>query len=309
MVVTLQTLLDRSNRNMAQGTHSVVRESALELIRRAYKEGIYVQISEGHRSYARQNELYAQGRTKPGNIVTNAKGGQSWHNFGIAIDFFLVSDDGKQALWNVNSKWRRAAQIGKQLGFEWGGDWTSFVDYPHLQMTGGLTLAQLRAGRKPKLTSKVGNVSTGGSVFYLQRGDTGDAVELYQDKFKRAGYSIVIDRSFGPAMERVVKQFQSDYGLAVDGYLGPDTQKILDEVLITMRNLAKKEKEVDSLTKYMDEILPPTQQKDAAELFKWAHTEGYFSVDHSKQVKTMTRRQYYDLKESLDTREKLNKKA
>lgn len=155
--VKLQTLLDRSNRNMANGTHPVVRESALEMIKRAYKEGINVQISEGHRSYKRQNKLYAQGRTKSGNIVTNARGGQSWHNFGIAIDFFLTNHTGSTAVWTVNSNWRRVAQIGKSLGFEWGGDWTSFKDYPHLQMTGGLSLAQLRAGKKPRLVSKVKN--------------------------------------------------------------------------------------------------------------------------------------------------------
>src|SRR5690625_2075090 len=155
MTVSLQTLLDRSDRNMASGTHKVVRESALEMNRRAYKEGIYVQISEGHRPNSRQNDLYAQGRTKPGNIVTNARGGQSWHNYGVAVDFFLTSNDGKQALWTVNNKWRRAAAIGKSLGFEWGGDWTGFVDYPHLQMTGGLSLADLQAGKRLKLTSKV----------------------------------------------------------------------------------------------------------------------------------------------------------
>src|SRR5690625_2761410 len=157
MTVSLQTLLDRSNRNMASGTHKVVSDSAREMIRRAYKEGIYVQISEGHRPNARQNELYAHGRSKPGNIVTNAKAGQSWHNYGVAIDFFLTSNDGKQALWTVNDKWKRAAAIGKSLGFEWGGDWTGFVDYPHLQMTGGLSLADLQAGKRPNLTSKVGN--------------------------------------------------------------------------------------------------------------------------------------------------------
>lgn len=96
--------------------------------------------------------------------------------------------------------------------------------------------------------------------------------------------------------------------MTVDGYLGPATQKRLNEILIAIKNKPK-EKEVDSLTKFMDEKLPPTQQNDAADLFKWAHKEGYFSVDHSERVKHMTRRQYYDLKESLATREKLNKKV
>src|SRR5699024_8525978 len=54
-----------------------------------------------------------------------------------------------------NNKWKRAAQIGKNLGFDWGGDWTSFKDYPHLQMSGGLSLSDLQAGKKPNLKSKV----------------------------------------------------------------------------------------------------------------------------------------------------------
>lgn len=154
-VVELQTLLDRSTKNMGSGMNPVVKESALELIKRAYKEGIYVQISSGFRSFADQNDLYAQGRTKSGNIVTNARGGYSNHNFGLAIDYFLVSDDGSKALWTVNDKWRRVAAIGKELGFSWGGDWKSFPDYPHLEMTGGLSTAQLRAGSRPRLVSKV----------------------------------------------------------------------------------------------------------------------------------------------------------
>ena len=312
MTVSLQTLLDRSNRNMATGTHPVVRESALEMIRRAYREGIYVQISEGHRSYARQNDLYAQGRTRPGNIVTNARGGQSWHNFGIAVDFFLVSDDGQRAIWTVNNKWRRAAQIAKQLGFEWGGDWTSFVDYPHLQMTGGLTLAQLRAGRKPNLVSRV-NSSTAASIkSYLEQGDTGSQVSEFQQKLKDIGYAIDVDGSFGPAMLSVVRRFQSDNNLVVDGYLGPATQKKLNEILIAQKKKPTpkpKQKEVDSLTKYMDEILPPTQKNDAAKLFEQAYIDDYFEVNHAPNTRNMTRRQYYDLKESLKTREKLNFKV
>ena len=157
--VTLSSLLDRSNRNMATGTHPVVRESALEVVRRAYAEGINVQISEGYRSNARQNHLYAQGRTRSGNIVTNARGGYSWHNYGIAVDFFLTNHTGSTAIWTVDSKWRRAAEIAIDLGFEWGGKWTSFVDYPHLQMAGGLTMAQMRAGRKPNIVSRVGSGS------------------------------------------------------------------------------------------------------------------------------------------------------
>ncbi len=155
MRVSLATLIERSTRNMGL-VHPVVKETTLEVIKRAYAEGINVQISSGYRSNAEQQRLYNQGRTTPGNIVTNAKPGQSMHNYGLAVDYFLTNKDGTKALWTVDAKWRRVAAIAKSLGFAWGGDWRGFVDYPHLEMTGGLTLAQLQAGRRPNLVSKVG---------------------------------------------------------------------------------------------------------------------------------------------------------
>lgn len=156
--VSLETLLDRSIKNMGN-VHQVVKETTIEVIKRAYAEGINVQISMGLRTYAQQDALYAQGRTKPGNVVTNARGGYSNHNFGLAVDYFLTTNDGKSAVWVVNKEWRRVAEIAKSLGFTWGGDWKSFVDNPHLEMTGGLTTAQLRAGQRPNLVSKVGNAT------------------------------------------------------------------------------------------------------------------------------------------------------
>lgn len=257
MTVSLQTLIDRSDKNMASGTHKVVRESALEMIRRAYKEGIYVQISEGHRPNARQNELFAQGRTKPGNIVTNARAGQSWHNYGVAVDFFLTSNDGSEAIWTVNSKWRRVAEIGKSLGFEWGGDWTmerdGIVDYPHLQMTGGLSLSQLQAGKKPKLSSKVGNKtpkpskpsSSNSSGKWkekkgawkgknLKQWDHGKQVKQLQKKLankyfypNKGAKNNGIDSYFGADTKDAVKRFQSMNGLTADGIAGKKTFKKL----------------------------------------------------------------------------------
>lgn len=155
--MSLQTLLDKSIKNMGSGIHPVVKESALELIRRAYKEGIYLFITHGYRSNAQQNELYSQGRRGIAgeSIVTNAPAGSSYHNYGLAIDFVLTNEAGTATYWTVNDKWKRAAQIGKSLGFSWGGDWTGgFKDFPHLEMTGGLTTKQLKAGKKPNLSLK-----------------------------------------------------------------------------------------------------------------------------------------------------------
>ena len=91
--------------------------------------GITLRVSAGYRSFAEQDALYAQGRTTPGSIVTNARGGQSSHNHGLAIDVVEISNG------NVNwdTDWNGIANIGRSHGFSWGGDWTGFVDRPHFQ--------------------------------------------------------------------------------------------------------------------------------------------------------------------------------
>lgn len=137
--------------------HPVLLAGASALIQRSYAKGIPIVITQGMRTIAEQNALYAQGRTKPGNIVTNARGGSSYHNYGLAIDFALLLPDGKTVSWDTSrdgnndkmADWQQVAQEAKKLGFAWGGDWTSFKDYSHLEMTFGLTTEQLRAGRQP----------------------------------------------------------------------------------------------------------------------------------------------------------------
>lgn len=99
-------------------------------------------ITSTYRDYESQNALYAQGRTKPGDIVTNARGGYSWHNFQVAFDVVPVING--VAIWNNNILWRDIGEIGKECDLEWGGDW-QFVDKPHFQDAGGLSMAQLRA--------------------------------------------------------------------------------------------------------------------------------------------------------------------
>lgn len=102
--------------------------------------GMPMRMTEGYRSIERQNELYAQGRTKPGNIVTKAKGGESLHNYGVAADF-VFRKEGYEA---PAGHWKTFAAAAKNHGFEWGGDWVSFPDKPHLQMTLGYTLSDFQ---------------------------------------------------------------------------------------------------------------------------------------------------------------------
>ncbi|SET62301.1 M15 family metallopeptidase [Paenibacillus sp. NFR01] len=139
------------------GLHPVVLAAAGALIQRSYARGVPIMITQGLRTIAEQNALYAQGRTKKGPIVTNARGGESYHNYGLAIDFALLLPDGTNLSWDTSrdgdrdktADWQEVAYEAKQLGFEWGGDWTSFKDYSHLENNFGLSINQLKSGKLP----------------------------------------------------------------------------------------------------------------------------------------------------------------
>lgn len=111
------------------------------------KNGYTIIITSTFRNAEAQDDLYAQGRTKPGLRVTNAKSGFSWHNFRCAFDFAPCKKVGDKTVipWHDNKLFEHVGNIGKTCGLEWGGDWKTFKDIPHLQYTGGLTLPQLRA--------------------------------------------------------------------------------------------------------------------------------------------------------------------
>ncbi len=138
----------------------LVKERSNQLIQKAADKGIVVVITDGFRSFEDQDRLYETGRTIEGNIVTNAKGGESYHNYGLAIDFALETPSG-DVVWdmkydrNENGKadWNEVVKIAKALGFQWGGDWENFKDYPHLEMDFGLTIADLQQGERPAESS------------------------------------------------------------------------------------------------------------------------------------------------------------
>ncbi|MFD9624598.1 M15 family metallopeptidase [Peribacillus muralis] len=142
---------------LADELHPIVAQKKDELIQQANELGIPIIITAGYRSVEEQNELYEKGRLSTGNIVTYAKGGESLHNFGLAIDFALLNKQG-EAIWdmeydgndNGKSDWMEVVTVAKELGFDWGGDWPGFKDFPHLQMTFGLSLRELQQGRQPK---------------------------------------------------------------------------------------------------------------------------------------------------------------
>lgn len=127
--------------------HPSIRDEAIEAYNEAVKltpKGIHPFIDQTIRTFEESNKLYAQGRTLPGQIVTNAKAGQSLHNYGLALDFHLQIN-GKDIWDEHNPNWMIVVNCFKKRGFEWGGDWLGFHDYPHLQKTLGYTWKQLLA--------------------------------------------------------------------------------------------------------------------------------------------------------------------
>lgn len=135
------------NSRKIEDLHPYVAKLCRAFVAACKKDGIDILITSTWRDNESQNALFAQGRTKPGKIVTNARGGSSFHNYKLAFDFVPIVNG--KAQWNDLATFKRAGAIGKQIGLDWAGDWKSFKELAHLQWTGGLSLAQLRAGKKP----------------------------------------------------------------------------------------------------------------------------------------------------------------
>jgi peptidoglycan L-alanyl-D-glutamate endopeptidase CwlK len=108
------------------------------------QNGIRIIITSTFRDRASQDDIYAQGRTKPGMKVTNAQGGRSFHQYRCAFDFCPLDMKGNPS-WNDLALFKTVGAIGKQIGLKWGGDFKSFVDMPHFQHDRGQTLAQWSA--------------------------------------------------------------------------------------------------------------------------------------------------------------------
>jgi len=166
--------MDKLTLQRIKNLHPAVKGEVFE----AYKfvngkllgRGVRLRFAFTLRSFNLQDELYAQGRTKlwddDGNRlgkITNAKAGQSYHNYGLAFDIVLLLDknnDGifEQASWNTVADWDKdgvadwmeVVNYFKDIGWEWGGDWKSFKDRPHLQKRFGYNWRDLLRKYKNK---------------------------------------------------------------------------------------------------------------------------------------------------------------
>lgn len=137
--------------------HPALRAKVTQLVEGLAHDGISVEVVQGLRTFEEQNALYAQGRTKKGQIVTNARGGFSNHNYGLAVDLCPFKNGKPQ--WNDNAGFLAIGAEAASLGLEWGGNWKKFIDKPHVQLP-GLTVEKCRElhqkGGLPAVWAKVG---------------------------------------------------------------------------------------------------------------------------------------------------------
>lgn len=137
--------------------HPAIISKVKEFIIRAEKElGIKLRVTAALRTWVEQSSLYNKGRNSDGEIiniksvVTWAKSGESYHNYGLAIDVVEIKNG--KALWK-NPNWEKIGKLGESIGFTWGGRWTGKKnDRPHFQMNFGkhyTHLAQLyKSGKR-----------------------------------------------------------------------------------------------------------------------------------------------------------------
>ena len=129
-----------------------VRPIARTLVHKSANAGILIKVISGLRTFDEQDQLYAQGRSRPGRKITNARGGYSNHNFGIAFDIGVFE---RNRYLPDSPKYKAVGALGVDLGLEWGGNWTSIVDQPHFQLRPGWALEMSEREMLAELRSRI----------------------------------------------------------------------------------------------------------------------------------------------------------
>lgn len=147
--------------------HPFIREALRciydEICEKVNSQYSQIRFSSVLRSYEEQNELYKQGRSKPGRKVTWVKGGYSYHNHGLAVDIVLLLDKDKNgsfetASWDTAfdgdgdniADWLEVAKIFNKYGWQWGliNSRGNRYDLPHFQRTFGYKASELKRMKK-----------------------------------------------------------------------------------------------------------------------------------------------------------------
>jgi peptidoglycan LD-endopeptidase CwlK len=223
--------------------HPELSKRIRDLIEAFAQRGMQVEVVQGLRTIAEQNALYAQGRSKPGPVVTNARGGQSNHNYGLAVDLCPFVN-GKPD-FTTNSSYVAIGAEAVKRGLEWGGNWKKLIDKPHVQLP-GMTIADCRKffnkggleavweEATKRLNKSVVKTTTTSTTEppqqrILQLKDKGNDVRFLQERLatlKRIPQEGV-DGIYGKQTADAVKAFQKEKGLTVDGKVGPRTRAAL----------------------------------------------------------------------------------
>lgn len=152
---TKEICLDRLSVERIKKLHPKLRSEALQIltdVAGSLTGRAVCRFTYTLRTMQEQQALYNQGRTFRGPVVTNAKPGQSYHNYGMAVDFALVID-GKTASWDTKADWdsdkkadwMEVVETFKRYGWSWGGDWSTLKDLPHFEKTFGKHWRELLA--------------------------------------------------------------------------------------------------------------------------------------------------------------------
>ena len=138
--------MDKQTKERIAKLHPSIREEMTSIINECNKSltgKAQVRITQGLRTFEEQDQLYALGRTLPGKTVTQAKAGQSIHNYGLAVDICLIINH-QIASWDTAKDWDNdtvadwfeCVKIFAKFGWNWGGHWKSFKDLPHFEKKG-----------------------------------------------------------------------------------------------------------------------------------------------------------------------------
>lgn len=136
----------RPTSNSLSSLNPYVAQLARRFLALTKANNLDVRIQAVFRSWDEEDRLYAQGRTTPGDVITNTRGGESYHNWGLAFDAAPFENG---AVSNDLEKFRKMGRLGQQVGLEWGGTFKDIVDLPHFQYTFGLSSKQLLNGESP----------------------------------------------------------------------------------------------------------------------------------------------------------------
>lgn len=245
--------MNTSSENRLKKVHPELARRVRMVIENLAKAGMQVEVVQGLRTIAEQDALFAQGRSKPGRVVTNARGGQSNHNYGLAVD--VVPFANSKPNWNApNSIWIAIGGEAEKLGLEWGGNWKKFLDRPHIQLP-GLTIKQCFAlfkkggldavwAEATRLLQKSPTATVGGGTTpptpggtptqppqerILRLKESGEGVRMIQTRLVALGLlgQKDVDGVFGQRTLSAVKKFQTMRKLKADGIVGPQTRVAL----------------------------------------------------------------------------------